>query len=1344
MSAREQPRWPARTPASLGGQFRPTGLDLDSRAMRLFLGVAQLVDDAATGAGGDRPRLNPTQRRRLIRLVHTANTRIGNSNWSNRGNSTDAVNGMRNVLRENVLNAISPNDRRALNNGGPSSNESVLARGAYRGGMERPTSASEDVRETIRIASTERGGGAPAVTEPEANVSDEVAQRLRDALTPSQADRANAMDAAGEQDERRERERTRAMQQSGNARTRAEGDRRAQRQAQQERGEPASGNRRPDLVGQSPARSPSGRHRNYRQMSDAKLVQLATRMHQGNGYGDPEAVSRINDALRARGMDAHLIRLRGDALGNVQSGGARLRAAGTRPAFESERPSTDAQVNEIASELVVGLEPTIPPDLADAVAARVETYRGDSENPEEIQAIADGVRAGGNRPVEPAAPDVSQMADHEIAEALQRANSEGWRPVGSERAAQAARMAELANEADRRGIAPTAASTAMSQVRTLSPSERPSDLRPSPPGVAQAEAAGAPGNPARSAAGRPRNFRAMSNQKLAEVVASFRNWQFRGGRDEPARRKLNAELQRREQSRGDIVAQPPLIDAPGGAATPAATPPSQPGTPTPRLPDDRATLRQLRQTTASAITEGRVTRGLDETFQYRGQTFTLRDLRDQLRSHEMMATALDNLDAGMTPVDSGGRRLEVGQHVRHTGNGTNAEIIAVQGPTVTLRDGSNEWDTPTPEQWQVVDTPQESAAAEATANTDVRGAGTVVSTLRGDQPISPSELTPHGMLASTIAQRVPGAHLAVNEAPSGRYARIQAQVPNSRRRRTLAYVRHSPRGRHQISFTRGTPDELFPAGTGARAHMNPTSDAIGVRGHHFQIGNSGEARAAARALERTVGATGRPGAIHAAEPSVQQAPQPRGSFRSAQEMAEHIVAHADALVPGDEPSFFGVETPSSGEYARIVLEDPEQVDSRGRYPTVAYVRPNTGGTWDRTAPQGERSQLIHRVTFTRGDDQVVGEGLPESSAPAAGVRNGFTVEVRTPRNETTPGVGARRFEQAAQNLLQARTFNPRPTPPGRRRARRQSQEGRPGTVEVPARRRQRMDTVLGPGRNPIVGLAATGRNSLLPEAQDANGNDIGVQGRSVSIELEVNGTDPGGAHDRAAGERVVSALRAAGLPTARYHPHYAQTENVPDGGVDVGAVTWDYTARGHEITIPVSRGDDGIEVVKTMVRTVKGIPGARQGPQADAGIHVHIGTRDLSREAKRRICQLYGNNDALIDSLVSPRRRTSRWGGSGYGGNEPICGNGHGGARINTAESHGTYEFRRLGSNLNAEFVGSWSQMLMYMVQYAKDHSGEMPTFSRLEDFLDELGLPEGTKQSLLDRAQQVANRANQ
>jgi hypothetical protein len=283
-----------------------------------------------------------------------------------------------------------------------------------------------------------------------------------------------------------------------------------------------------------------------------------------------------------------------------------------------------------------------------------------------------------------------------------------------------------------------------------------------------------------------------------------------------------------------------------------------------------------------------------------------------------------------------------------------------------------------------------------------------------------------------------------------------------------------------------------------------------------------------------------------------------------------------------------------------------------------------------------------------------------------------------------------------------------------------------------------MNEMLGPGRQPLAGMAATGRNQLLPEGP-------GLQERSVSVELEVNGTDgplSEGVYQRrqniGRGEAVVRALREAGLPTAPYYSDYAQTENVPGGGVDVGAVTHDYTARGHEITIPVMRGDAGIEGVKTMVRVVKSISGAKQGPQQSAGIHVHIGTRDLTPDQKRNICSLYGNNDGLIDSMVAPSRRRASWGGAGT----TICDIGHGGARINIAESHGTYEFRRLGSNINGEFVGSWSQMLMYMVQYAKDHSGEMPTFSRLSDFLDELGLPESTKATLLRRAERVATQA--
>lgn len=190
---------------------------------------------------------------------------------------------------------------------------------------------------------------------------------------------------------------------------------------------------------------------------------------------------------------------------------------------------------------------------------------------------------------------------------------------------------------------------------------------------------------------------------------------------------------------------------------------------------------------------------------------------------------------------------------------------------------------------------------------------------------------------------------------------------------------------------------------------------------------------------------------------------------------------------------------------------------------------------------------------------------------------------------------------------------------------------------------------------------------------------------------------------------VADALTAAGV--AAYDAGYTHQVSGQWKIVSDGSVTGDGAM---EVVSPVLSGEAGFTAV-TRVCAVLGRLGARVN--SSCGLHVHVGARDLSINAMRRLVFIYGESELVIDSLLPVSRRAN---------NNHYCRSirnvnlstvamardaaaiaiAHGGryCKLNFVafSRHSTVEFRQHSGTVDAVKINNWVKFCMRMVATAQ------------------------------------------
>jgi hypothetical protein len=200
---------------------------------------------------------------------------------------------------------------------------------------------------------------------------------------------------------------------------------------------------------------------------------------------------------------------------------------------------------------------------------------------------------------------------------------------------------------------------------------------------------------------------------------------------------------------------------------------------------------------------------------------------------------------------------------------------------------------------------------------------------------------------------------------------------------------------------------------------------------------------------------------------------------------------------------------------------------------------------------------------------------------------------------------------------------------------------------------------------------------------------------------------------------VAEALSAAGV--ASYDAGYTHAVSdkwklVSDASVyPTGA-----TGQGMELVSPILRGEDGIAKMRTACEVL-----TRIGCTVNktCGLHVHVGAREMSVQAMRRLAILYSDFEGVLDSVMPASRRANanqylqslrrmdKAGVNRADSARTIAQYINGGSRyakLNfTAHwKHGTVEFRHHAGTVNADKAAAWVGVCLRMVRAAEQEQG--------------------------------------
>jgi len=241
------------------------------------------------------------------------------------------------------------------------------------------------------------------------------------------------------------------------------------------------------------------------------------------------------------------------------------------------------------------------------------------------------------------------------------------------------------------------------------------------------------------------------------------------------------------------------------------------------------------------------------------------------------------------------------------------------------------------------------------------------------------------------------------------------------------------------------------------------------------------------------------------------------------------------------------------------------------------------------------------------------------------------------------------------------------------------------------------------------------------------------QGRTFGVEIEIVGMR---------GQRAADVLSTAGVQAIYEGYNHRQRNHwkvVTDSSVS-GA------GGSCEVVSPILSGDAGM---LELAKALRALEDAGAQVNRSCGIHVHIGARDISAAAFKRIVVEYAKYERTIDGFMPRSRRGSentycRGAGSNLesrlAGVDTISGlrqrltNRFVKVNVQSFMRHGTIEFRHHAGTVNETKVVNWVKLLMAL--FEKCVAEVAPTNYTLEGLLEWTGLDADTRDYFVLRSE--------
>lgn len=260
--------------------------------------------------------------------------------------------------------------------------------------------------------------------------------------------------------------------------------------------------------------------------------------------------------------------------------------------------------------------------------------------------------------------------------------------------------------------------------------------------------------------------------------------------------------------------------------------------------------------------------------------------------------------------------------------------------------------------------------------------------------------------------------------------------------------------------------------------------------------------------------------------------------------------------------------------------------------------------------------------------------------------------------------------------------------------------------------------------------------------------------RKFGVEIEFNGTPRRSAVS--AIEELDNRIEVT-IETWNHNvrPHW---KFITDGSVD-GIGTGE---GGLEAVSPILQGEQGFAELGTVL---KGIRQAGGRVNRSCGLHVHHDARDMNGSQLAWLLQFYTDNQAIIDQLLAPSRRSdqrNRWCApwEGMDRQEMLSAarlpeeeakrrfgrmNRYRTINVTSYAKYGSIEFRQHQGSLNARKITAWVKFGQAMMETAMQSAGaDVPRFAEVSELTNHLvrmgGLPGDIAEYLNDRAEDYAN----
>jgi len=192
----------------------------------------------------------------------------------------------------------------------------------------------------------------------------------------------------------------------------------------------------------------------------------------------------------------------------------------------------------------------------------------------------------------------------------------------------------------------------------------------------------------------------------------------------------------------------------------------------------------------------------------------------------------------------------------------------------------------------------------------------------------------------------------------------------------------------------------------------------------------------------------------------------------------------------------------------------------------------------------------------------------------------------------------------------------------------------------------------------------------------------------------------------------------------------AQELNRAFRSVTIESEGWNHTTRDHwkivtdsscglELVSPILTGSKGLKQAQRVIDTLSMIEGVTVN--RSCGIHVHVGCADITANGMKNVILQYAKNERLINSVLAPSRRDTRWARQLVGNNSrytdmnslktaldgadtctqiiSLMSGRYQTVNVQCWNRQRTVEFRQHGGSLDSEKIMNWVVFLLNTVE---------------------------------------------